>query len=74
MNRVYLPSSTEPPKRLDFYVASVGEELPIHHGVHEPLPVLFGHVRDEPWVPFTMEADLLRETALQKEIGCRKYR
>lgn len=43
--------------------------MSVDHSVQQPFPVFLGHVRDEPGVSFSMEADLFGKSTLDKEIG-----
>ena len=65
----YLPPQAKASQGFLFLVSSFGEQLAIHHRVKKPVPVFLGHVRDKPRVPFTMEPNLVRKSALNEEVG-----
>lgn len=67
--RTDLPPLAEPPEALTLLLADVGEEVSVHHGIQEPLPVLSSDVADEPGVALSVEADLRGEAHLHQEIG-----
>ena len=46
------------------------EQVTVNHRVQQPIPVLLGHVGDEPGIALAVEANLLRKPTLNKEVGC----
>ena len=69
-NCTYLPAHAKTTKTVLLLLSSLREEVSVHHRVQEPLPVLLGHIRNEPGVPLAMEANFLCKPTLDQEVGC----
>ncbi len=66
----HLPTHAKTAKTVLLLLSGLREEVSVHHGVHQPRPVLLRHVGDEPGIPLAMEPDFLSEPALDQEVGC----
>ena len=69
MEGAYLPPQTELLKRPELIIGGRVEQMSVDHRVQEPVPILLRHVRNEPRVLLSVEPDLLRQAALDQEIG-----
>lgn len=65
----YLPSHPQFLQRPQFLIAHFLKELPINHRIQQPIPILPRDVRNKPRVAFAVEPDLLRQPALDQEVG-----
>ena len=65
----YLPPIAESPKRLALSFRCFWEEVAVHHGVEQPLPVLLGDIGNKPRIALPVEADLCRKSTLNEKVG-----
>lgn len=66
---VLLPALAHLLERGELVVGLAGEEVPVDHRVEEPVPILLGHVRDEPREALAVEPDLPADARLDEPVG-----
>jgi hypothetical protein len=66
---ILLPPASEGPERVHLGVRGVLEQLAVRARVEEPVPVLLGHVRDEPGQLLAVEDDLVADARLDQPVG-----